>query len=120
MLAVGAAGAITVYAGSDQFGKGFITLWMVGLTTQTWWVNFRMPQKIETSDAGLRFVARRRVVDVPWSALRSVASPWHDFGNQSLVWKWEGRTIRTFGGFVGLHRLLGLVEKRAPHAKVWV
>lgn len=120
MLAMGAAGTIGVYAGSDQTAKAFVTVWMVGVAVQCWWVNFRMPQRIEASEAGLRFVARTRVVDIPWSGLRSVDSPWHDFGNQSLVWKWDGRTLRTWSGFRGLHRLLRIVEERAPTARIRV
>jgi len=95
-------------------------LWTVGAVAQGWWHFFRMPHRIEVTDGGLRFVARRRVVEIPWSALQSVSIPLYDLGRHTLLWRWDGRKLHSWRRVRGLDRLFRAVENRAPNAKLLV
>lgn len=118
MALVGTVGLVGAYSGDDTGGQVFMTFWVTWLVVQGWWTWFRTPYRVEASPSGLRFVARTRVIEISWTSLRSVESPWYDFGNQSLVWRWDEQRLRTWGWFQGLHRLLTMVEERAPQARL--
>jgi hypothetical protein len=98
----------------DRGGLVFLTVWCVALATQAWWTLLRMPWRIETDDREIRFVARTRLIAVPWSQLRSLTSPWYDMNRLSIRWEWEGGKLRTMGPWDGQHRLLATIEQRAP------
>ena len=115
---MGTAALVSTFSTDDTGGKVFMVVWLGLLLSQAAIVELRMPHTIEASPAGLRFVARTRVLEVPWPALESVESPWYDFGNQSVLWRWPGHRLRTWGPFQGFHRLLSMVEDRAPHARL--
>jgi hypothetical protein len=119
LILLGGFGGVFVVASGAPLGfSAFWVLWFVGVVAQSWWFFFWMPQRIEVSDAGLRFVARRRVLDVPWAGLRTVVIPMLDFPKHHLIWRWDGGRVRTWRRFDGMDRLLGIVEQRAPEAKL--
>jgi hypothetical protein len=77
-----------------------------------------MPWRIETDDREIRFVARTRLIAVPWSQLRSLRSPWYDMSRRQIRWEWDGGKLRTMGPWDGEHRLLATIEQRAPGAHI--
>ncbi len=120
LIGFGAVSAIIVVS-SDAPGAfaSIWVLWFGAVVAQAWWHHFRTPQRIKVSDAGLSFVARRRVLDVPWDGLRTVVIPFFDFGRHYLVWRWDGGRLCTWRRFDGIDRLFRIVEE-GPGAKVLV
>jgi hypothetical protein len=37
---------------------------------------------------------------------------------EQMIWRWEGGRLRTQGRYEGMHRLLRVVEERAPGAEL--
>lgn len=107
-------GFSSMSSSGDRGGLVFLTVWCVALATQAWWTLLRMPWRIEADDREIRFVARTRLIAVPWSQLRSLTSPWYDMNRLSIRWEWEGGKLRTMGPWDGQHRLLATIEQRAP------
>lgn len=122
MVCVGAVALVGIFGSPDEGGDAFSAVWFLAWTGfvlyEAWNFFFRMPQRIEVTSAELRFVARTRTVEVPWPSLRSVRSPWYDFGGQTLQWRWDGGKMRTYSRYEQLHRLLTIIEERAPQADV--
>lgn len=96
----------------------FFLVWTVLAAAQGLWGIFWVPQRIEVVGEGLRFVARARTVVIPWQSLRAVAAPRSDPNRQRLKWEWDDRKLRTWAAYKGLHRLLQIVEERAPQAQI--
>ena len=96
----------------------FFLFWTVLVAAQGLWMIFMVPQRIEVLDEGLRFVARTRTVMIPWQSLRAVSAPRLDPNRQRLKWEWDDRKLRTWAAYKGLHRLLQIIEQRAPQAQI--
>jgi hypothetical protein len=111
-------GFVSTSGSGDRGGLLFLTVWCVGVATQAWWSLLRMPWRIEADDREIRFVARTRLIAVPWSQLRSLTSPWYDMNRLSIRWEWDGGKLRTMGPWDGQHRLLATIEQRAPGVKI--
>lgn len=107
-------GLISMSSNGDSGGLIFLIVWSVGVATQAWWTLLRMPWRIETDDREIRFVARTRLIAVPWGDLRSVTSPWYDMNRLSIRWAWGYGKVRTMGPWDAQHRLLATIEERAP------
>lgn len=95
---------------------GFAGAWIIGVLLALWDFAWRRPRLIEASDNGLRFVARRRTIEVPWAQLRVVRVPRFYLSRTELEWKWDQGRLRTSAEFDNLHRLLATVAERAPQA----
>ena len=114
-------GAIVLYASIREgfaVGVAFVAVWFVAAMYQGWYALRRMPTAIGVADEGLRFVTRAGDVVVPWADLRSVGSPRWDLNRQLWVWRWATGKLRSWSQYEGAHRLLGDVERYAPHADV--
>lgn len=96
----------------------FFFLWTTYAAAQGLWMIFMVPQRIEVIEEGLRFVARMREVVIPWQSLRAVSAPRFDPNRQRLRWEWDDRRLRTWAAYKGLHRLLRIIEDRAPQAQI--
>ena len=115
---IAVSGFISASRSGDRGGLIFLTVWCVVVATQAWWTLMRMPWRIEADDREIRFVARTRLIAVPWSQLRSVTSPRYDMNRVSIRWEWDGGKLRTIGPWDGQHRLLTTVEQRAPGVSI--
>jgi len=93
---------------------------MGAVFAQAWWMVMWQPWRIELDDVVLRFVARSRQVEVPWSSLRSVRTGPLDPQHQSIIWTWDGGRLRTIGAWQQQLQLLTAVIARAPQAQVRV
>jgi len=120
VVPIGAVIVVGVFLGSSVAAKVYFALWYGWVLGINWWVAFKEPRRIVAAGDCLRFIARARVIEIPWSSLQSVSVPWYEIGCRSLVWKWDGRKLRTEGWWENRQRLLGIVAERAPGAKVWV
>ncbi len=117
----GIVGLIANLRGGEVAGfQRFVSVWLAVVMGQGVWMLWRMPWRIEVNEVTSRFVARSRQVEVPWSSLRSVKSPWFDLNRQSFLWTWDGGKLRTMGPWERQHHLLTTVEERAPQVRVEV
>jgi hypothetical protein len=118
MVTIGVAVSVDTLRNSEGGPALFFLLWTIYAAAQGLWMIFMVPQRIEVVGEGLRFVARRRTVIIPWLTLRAVSAPRFDPNRQRLKWEWDDRKLRTWAAYKGFHRLLQIIEDRAPQAQV--
>ncbi len=118
LVTIGTAVSVDILRNSEGGFPIFFLVWTVLAAAQGLWGIFWVPQRIEVVAQGLRFVARSRTVMIPWQSLRAVAAPRFDPNRQQLKWEWDDRKLRTWAAYKGLHRLLQIIEERAPQAQI--
>jgi hypothetical protein len=101
LLVIALALVIDLATNPDEGGVIFGALWVGALLVAGWSIFLRMPRRVVVVDGGLKFVAPSRTVLIPWCSLLSVSSPHTDINRQSLRWRWNGRTLRTWGPYDG-------------------
>jgi hypothetical protein len=113
-------GLLVAEIGDPTFDSSFFLIVVAPIVTaQTWWVLERKIWRVETDDDTIRFVGRRRVVELPWSELRAVNSVWPiRIRPRMIYWLRDGGLIRTWGGFEDLPRLVATIRRNAPDANV--
>lgn len=118
LVTIGVAVSVDILRNSEGGPAPFFLLWTIYAAVQGLWMIFMMPQRIEVVEEGLRFVARMRTVMISWQSLRAVSAPRFDPNRQRLKWEWDDRRLRTWAAYKGLHRLLQIIEERAPQAQI--
>lgn len=118
LVAIGVAVTVDILRNSEGGPAVFFIFWTLMAAAQGIWIIFLVPQRIEVVGEGLRFVARTRSVMIPWKSLRAVSAPRFDPNRQRLKWEWEDGKLRTWAAYKGLHRLLQIIEERAPQAEI--
>ncbi len=118
LVTIGAGVSVDILRNSESGVSVFFLVWTVMAAAQGFWIIFLMPQRIEVAGEGLRFVARTGTVMIPWQSLRAVSAPRFDPNRQRLKWEWQDGNLRTWAAYKGLHRLLQVIEQRAPQAEI--
>ena len=118
LVTTGTAVSVDILRNSEGAFPSFVVVWTVLAAAQGLWGVFWVPQRIEVVSQGLCFVARTRTVMIPWQSLRAGSAPRFDPNRQRQRWEWDDRKLRTWAAYKGLHRLLQIIEERAPQAQI--
>jgi hypothetical protein len=113
---------VPMWIGALVSGEGglaiFMTMW-VGILAFNGYRFLGGPHQIVVTADCVRFVGWR-TREVPWTALRSIRSPWYDLNRMAWRWEWDGGGLTILGSFERQHQLLRSIEDRAPQVDIEV